>query len=114
MATLRTPLCDLLGLDVPIIQAPMAGGATTPDLVAAVSAAGALGSFGHTFSTTDAMRADAAVVRARTGRPTRRQRLRRTHEAHQLREADDLWRGGARPVRRDRREPRAGGAGAAQ
>jgi nitronate monooxygenase len=69
MATLRTPLCDLLGIDLPIIQAPMAGGATTPDLVAAVSAAGALGSFGHTFSATEAMRADAAAVRSRTGRP---------------------------------------------
>ena len=69
MAPLRTPLCDLLGIDVPIIQAPMAGGATTPELVAAVSAAGALGSFGHTFTATDAMRADAAAVRSRTTRP---------------------------------------------
>jgi nitronate monooxygenase len=30
----------------PIIQAPMAGGATTPELVAAVSNAGGLGSLG--------------------------------------------------------------------
>jgi nitronate monooxygenase len=69
MATLPTPLCELLGIDVPIIQAPMAGGAATPELVAAVSAAGALGSFGHTFSGADAMRADAAAVRTRTPRP---------------------------------------------
>ena len=64
MTSLRTPLCDLLGIELPIIQAPMAGGATTPELVAAVSAAGALGSFGHTFSGADAMRADAAALRA--------------------------------------------------
>ena len=41
--TLRTPLCELLGVRYPIIQAPMAGGWTTPALVAAVSNAGGLG-----------------------------------------------------------------------
>lgn len=39
-------LAHLLGVQIPLIQAPMAGGATTPQLVAAVSNAGALGSFG--------------------------------------------------------------------
>ena len=37
----------------PIIQAPMAGGATTPDLVAAVSAAGGLGSLPAGYLTAD-------------------------------------------------------------
>ena len=37
---LRTELTRLLGLQYPIVQAPMAGGPTTPDLVAEVSAAG--------------------------------------------------------------------------
>jgi nitronate monooxygenase len=69
MPTLRTPLCDLIGIEYPIIQAPMAGGPTTADLVAAVSAAGALGSFGHAYTAPDAMRADAAAARARTPRP---------------------------------------------
>lgn len=69
MTTLHTPLCDLLGIEYPIIQAPMAGGPTTPGLVAAVSAAGALGSFGHAYTGADTMRADAAAVRARTARP---------------------------------------------
>jgi len=69
MPSLHTPLCDLLGVEYPIIQAPMAGGPTTPDLVAAVSAAGALGSFGHAYTAPDAMRADAAAVRTRTRRP---------------------------------------------
>ena len=39
---LRTPLCDLLGIEHPIVQAGMAG-AVGPELVAAVSNAGALG-----------------------------------------------------------------------
>jgi nitronate monooxygenase len=38
-----TPLARRLGLDLPIVQAPMAGGWTTPELVAAVSNAGGLG-----------------------------------------------------------------------
>jgi nitronate monooxygenase len=67
-ASVRTPLCDLLGIEYPIVQAPMAG-TTTPDLVAAVSAAGGLGSFGHAYTGADGMRADAASVRARTDRP---------------------------------------------
>ena len=42
-AALSTPLCDLLGVRYPIIQAPMAGGWTTPELVSAVSNAGGFG-----------------------------------------------------------------------
>ena len=37
--SLATPLCDLLGIDVPIVQAPI-GSATCPELAAAVSGAG--------------------------------------------------------------------------
>lgn len=37
-----TPFCDLVDIKLPIVQAPM-GGATTPELVAAVSNAGGLG-----------------------------------------------------------------------
>lgn len=69
MASLRTPLCDLLGIEHPIVQAPMAGGPTTPELVAAVSAAGGLGSFGHSYTPPATMREDAAAVRARSSRP---------------------------------------------
>jgi NAD(P)H-dependent flavin oxidoreductase YrpB (nitropropane dioxygenase family) len=39
---LHTPLCDLLGIDVPIFAAPM-GFITGPELAAAVSNAGGLG-----------------------------------------------------------------------
>ena len=68
MTTLRTPLCDVLGIEYPIIQAPMAG-ASTVDLVAAVSEAGALGGFGHAYTEPEVMRQDAQKVRARTQRP---------------------------------------------
>ena len=46
MAGLDTRVSRLLGTRYPIVQAPMAGGFTTPELVAAVSNAGALGSLG--------------------------------------------------------------------
>lgn len=39
---MRTPLCQRLGIEVPIIQAPL-GGAAGPALAAAVSSAGGLG-----------------------------------------------------------------------
>jgi nitronate monooxygenase len=44
--TLHTPLCDLLQIRYPIIQAGMSGGISTPELVAAVSNAGGLGILG--------------------------------------------------------------------
>lgn len=69
MATLRTPLCDTLGLRVPIVQAPMAGGPSTPDLVAAVSETGALGSFGFAYLQPEAMLREVEAVRARTSGP---------------------------------------------
>ena len=46
----NTALSDLLGIDHPIIQAPMAG-STTPALAAAVSNAGGMGSLGCAFMT---------------------------------------------------------------
>jgi len=42
---IRTPLCELFGIDVPIILAPM-GSCTSPEFAAAVSNAGGLGSIG--------------------------------------------------------------------
>ena len=68
MVTLRTPLCEILAIEHPIIQAPMAG-ATTVDLVAAVCEAGALGGFGHAYTEPDVMREDARAVRTRSRRP---------------------------------------------
>ena len=37
-------------LEVPIIQAPMAGGFNTPELASSVANAGAVGSFGFSFT----------------------------------------------------------------
>lgn len=68
MAELHTPLCDRLGIRLPIIQAPMPS-ASTPALVAAVSKAGALGSFGSNLSQPEAMWREAEAVRAQTRLP---------------------------------------------
>jgi nitronate monooxygenase len=58
-----------LGIDHPIIQAPMAGGATTPGLVGTVCEAGALGFIGAAYLRPDQIAADARAVRERTTRP---------------------------------------------
>ncbi len=44
--TLHTPVCDLLGIDVPVGNAGMAGGTAGPELAAAVANAGGLGGLG--------------------------------------------------------------------
>lgn len=61
-------LLDLLGIELPIIQAPMAG-ATTPDMVIAVSEAGGLGSLPSALYTEVELRAALDRVRAGTRRP---------------------------------------------
>jgi NAD(P)H-dependent flavin oxidoreductase YrpB (nitropropane dioxygenase family) len=48
LPSLATPLCALLGIRFPVIQAPV-GSATTPELVAAVSGAGGLGMLAITW-----------------------------------------------------------------
>ena len=67
--SLHTVLTRSLKLAHPIIQAPLAGGGDTPDLVAAVSNAGALGFIGAAYLTPEQIMATAAAVRARTSRP---------------------------------------------
>jgi len=69
MASLSTPFCKLLGIGVPVLQAPMAGGPSSRELVAACSAAGALGSFGHAYTQPDQMKKQSEWVRAQTDRP---------------------------------------------
>lgn len=66
---LSTPLSEKLALEAPIIQAPMAGGPSSRELVAACSAAGALGSFGFAYTQPDEMKKQCAWVRERTSRP---------------------------------------------
>jgi len=61
-------LLDLLELDHPVVQAPMAG-ASGPELVAAVSEQGALGSFGAASTPPDKLRETIRQIRERTDRP---------------------------------------------
>src|SRR5262245_53755370 len=66
---LETDLTRRLGLRHPVIQAPLAGGGDTPNLVIAVSEAGGLGFIGAAYLT-PAQIADAGrTVRAGTGKP---------------------------------------------
>jgi enoyl-[acyl-carrier protein] reductase II len=65
---LRTPLCDLLGIDVPIICAPF-GPWHQVDLAAAVCGAGALGSVGSVLRPTAELRQQWETLRALTNRP---------------------------------------------
>jgi nitronate monooxygenase len=54
---------------VPVIQAPMAGGPSSQELVAACSAAGALGSFGFAYTQPEEMKKQAVWLRSKTDRP---------------------------------------------
>src|SRR4051795_3143837 len=56
-------------LELPIVQAPLAGGASTPALAAAVSEAGGLGFLAAGYKTADAVRADLEALRGLTDRP---------------------------------------------
>jgi len=58
----------LLGIELPIIQAPMAG-AQGSALVVAVSNAGGLGSLPCAMFSLDAMRSELAAIKAHTGKP---------------------------------------------
>jgi nitronate monooxygenase len=69
MAWYDTPLARRLGLRLPIVQAPMAGGCSTPTLAAAVSSAGGLGSVAGAGLPPDQLRVAIAAVRAATDAP---------------------------------------------
>lgn len=56
-------------LEHPIIQAPMAGGPSTPALAAAVSEAGGLGFLAGAYRTAGEVRAEIATLRGLTDRP---------------------------------------------
>lgn len=66
---LHNDLTRRLGIDHPVIQAPMAGGTTTPELVAAVSNAGGLGSIGAGYMPAQALTDAIARTRELTDRP---------------------------------------------
>src|SRR5918912_4202827 len=56
-------------LEVPIVQAPLAGGPSTVELAVAVSEAGGLGFLAGGYTTPEALRASIARTRSMTGRP---------------------------------------------
>ena len=65
---IRTPVCDLLGIDLPIFLGGM-GSIYSPPLVAAVSNAGGLGAMGCHSLTADQVRAGTAAIRRQTDKP---------------------------------------------
>ena len=65
---MRTPICDLLDIEVPIMQAAI-WPATAPELVAAVSEAGGLGSIGSVFESAESVERQIERVRELTERP---------------------------------------------
>ena len=65
---IHTPICDLLGIEHPILQGGMAWVATA-ELVTAVSEAGALGILGAGNAPPEWVRGQVRAIRARTKRP---------------------------------------------
>ena len=63
-----TPLLSLLGIDLPIIQAPMAG-VQASAMAVAVSNAGGLGSLPCAMLTLDVMKRELAAIRTQTDKP---------------------------------------------
>lgn len=65
----RTAFTRLVGIDLPIVLAPLAGGPSTPALAAAVCQAGGLGSLGVGYLSPEAIRTEIQQLRATTDRP---------------------------------------------
>ena len=61
------PFADLM--QVPVVQAPMAGGASRPELAAAVCEAGGLGFLAAGYKTAEQMQSEIADTRQRTSKP---------------------------------------------
>ena len=64
-----TSLRERLGLSLPLVLAPMAGGVSTPALVAAVSEVGGLGSLGAAYLTPEQVRQAGTEIQRLTSRP---------------------------------------------
>ncbi|WP_101845724.1 nitronate monooxygenase family protein [Halobacillus sp. Marseille-P3879] len=65
----KNKLTELLNIDYPIIQAGMAGGVTSPELIAAVSNSGALGTLGAGYMSAEAMKDSILQAKKLTDRP---------------------------------------------
>lgn len=68
MAAFQTRLCRRLGLEHPIIQAPI-GSASRPELVAAVANGGGLGMLAGSWLSPESLRSSIRATRALTARP---------------------------------------------
>ncbi|MDD3445258.1 MAG: nitronate monooxygenase, partial [Zavarzinia sp.] len=66
---MASDLLARLGLSLPVIQAPMAGGATPPDFIAACMNLGLLGSLGAAYLAPPAIEEQVAAIRARSAGP---------------------------------------------
>jgi nitronate monooxygenase len=64
-----TPFMRRFGLRLPLVQGPMAGGPTTPALVAAVSNAGGLGFLAGAALAPEKIASEVAAIRALTNKP---------------------------------------------
>ncbi|MCC6779665.1 MAG: nitronate monooxygenase [Hyphomicrobiales bacterium] len=65
---IRTPVCDVLGIEHPIALGGM-GSIYSPDLVAAVSTAGGFGAMGCHYLAPERIEAATAAIRQRTDKP---------------------------------------------
>ncbi|WP_110939001.1 NAD(P)H-dependent flavin oxidoreductase [Salipaludibacillus neizhouensis] len=63
---MKNKLTELLDIKHPIIQAPMAGGITTANLVAAISESGGLGTLGAGYLNTSQMRKEIREIKQKT------------------------------------------------
>lgn len=65
----QTRFCETFNVELPIVSAGMAGGITSPELVAAVSEAGGLGTLGGAYMKPDALRQAIQKIKELTDRP---------------------------------------------
>lgn len=91
--------CRQWQLATPIVQAPMAGGATTPDLVAAVCEAGGLGTLAAATLSPAQIRDALAAIRQRTARPFAVNLFVQAVPQPQQQEIDAAWQRLAAPLR---------------
>lgn len=69
MLSLQTEICHLFGIEVPIVQAGMAGGPATAGLTASVSKAGGLGTLGAAYLEPEVLRKAIAEVKGAVQNP---------------------------------------------
>jgi nitronate monooxygenase len=67
--SLQTGLCNLLGIEYPLLQAGMAGKITNPKLVAAVSNSGGLGMLGAAYLSPEQIEQAILGIRRLTSKP---------------------------------------------